>query len=178
VSFFLSANPFCCLLCFLVRAAYVNLDLVELDEVPGFEDDEDDISRVRPAAAPSVDINPQVQQALSAIVEAIAEVSSMSKHEEEGPAAMELEQQQQQQQHTQAAVAAAAAAAHAAAAHAQAQQQIAAGQLGLTPQQYLQVQLAQQQHVMQQQQGQQYQQAMRYQQQQQMMQQQQQQQRM
>lgn len=105
----------------------MNLDLVELDEVPGLEDDVDEGGRADKFPS-AVDINPQVRQALSAIVEAIAEVSSM-KADEEGPAAMELETQQQQAQ-----------ALAAQQAQMQAQTHAQANQLGLTPQAFMQLQ--------------------------------------
>jgi hypothetical protein len=107
--------------------AYVNLDLVELDEVPGMEDDDDESRRQLSA----IDINPHVRQALSAIVEAIAEVSSMKVDDE--PQGMELDA------HAHAAQQAAAHAQIAAQqAHAQVLQQ--AAQLGMHPAAFIQMQ--------------------------------------
>jgi len=142
------SRSLCCVCCV---GAYVNLDLVELDEVPGLEDDVDESTRkdiVLASASSSVggvDINPQVRQALSAIVEAIAEVSSMKADEEAGPTAMDIEAQQQQQQQ-QAALMAQQQAQAQAALVAQAQQ------MGLTPQAllHMQQQHMQQRHMQQQ----------------------------
>lgn len=112
-----------------LTGAYVNLDLVELDEVPGMEDDDDESRRQMSA----IDINPHVRQALSAIVEAIAEVSSMKVDDE--PQGMELDA------HAHAAQQAAAHAQLAAQqqAHAQAVAHQAA-QLGLHPAAFIQMQ--------------------------------------
>lgn len=125
----------CCLVlllssfyCSPFLGAYVNLDLVELDEVPGMEDDDDESRRQLSA----IDINPHVRQALSAIVEAIAEVSSMKVDDE--PQGMELDA------HAHAAQQAAAHAQIAAQqqAHAQVLQQ--AAQLGMHPATFIQMQ--------------------------------------
>ena len=121
----------------LKDGAYVNLDLVELDG-NNDEDEEDDQPEDVTAAGTSNRrgrglINPQVRQALSAIVEAIAEVSQMKVDDDGGVQHMTIMDPMADM-----------------ASHAHHLAQMVPQQLGLHPTQLQQLQLMQQHHHQQQ----------------------------